>query len=155
MSRRIGIAFTKPVGDRNRRNEYGIFDDGTCIYEGYRFTESDGTETQVGLPLAGPGSKQLYGQFFANSFDVVRYFGKKEAHGQTQIPVKEEDHAQPIRKADQRSTYGTGSGNPVSMPVQVLQAYPVYSISEAPPSESGRGNTDVPQLSEVEHLPKR
>lgn len=73
--KRIGIAFTTPRGPTNRRDEYGLYDSGTCRYEGYRETRPDG-EAMVGLPLAGPNAAHLQPSipFVESHFAEVRWF---------------------------------------------------------------------------------
>jgi len=77
--KRIGVCFTRPRGSTERRDEYGIYDSGVCIYEGYRFIEKDGTETMVGLPLAGRGAAHLQPHilFDPKHYEVVHYFEEK------------------------------------------------------------------------------
>jgi ribosomal protein L24E len=73
--KRIGVAITKPRGSTNRQDVYGIYDNGTAKYEGYR--EGD---WQTGIPLAGPSSDPPAIQFDPAHFEEVRYFeGAKEA----------------------------------------------------------------------------
>lgn len=75
--KRIGVAFSPPWGPTQRRFEYGIYEDGTCRYEGYRETRPDG-EAMVGLPLSGPNAAHMQPvmPFVETHYAEVRYFGQ-------------------------------------------------------------------------------
>jgi len=72
---RVGVAFTKPQGETQRRREYGILRGSAgslyTRYEGYR----EGS-TQVGLPLAGVHAswRQPLIPFVEAHFETVRFF---------------------------------------------------------------------------------
>lgn len=78
-AKRIGIAFSKPRGKNQRRDQCGVYDNGTARYEGHRYQAADG-EVQVGLPLGGRGAAhtQTPFQFDATHFGEVTYFKAKD-----------------------------------------------------------------------------
>lgn len=78
--KRIGVAFTQPRGADQHKNQYGILRSPHgglyARFEGHRKTEADGTETQVGLPLAGVMAswRQPLIEFYPNDYATVRFF---------------------------------------------------------------------------------
>jgi len=85
---RVGVAFSKPRGKTQRREQYGIWRSSGmpygiktapklyAQYEGYREQRADG-EAQVGLPLGGPGWRpQPMTDFVPSHYAEVRFFDK-------------------------------------------------------------------------------
>jgi len=81
--KRVGIAFSHPRGETQRRDEYGIYrgEAGSLFakYAGYREQSPTG-EVWVGLPLAGPNAcwRQPYIDFYPGGFKDVRFFKEKK-----------------------------------------------------------------------------
>jgi len=84
--KRVGVAFSKPRGVTNRRDEYGIYESSGKAYgmdvpkrlytkyEGYREHTPKG-EVQTGLALGGPGWRaESYLDFKPEHFGEVRFF---------------------------------------------------------------------------------
>lgn len=90
---RVGVAFGKPHGASQRRDEYGIYESPAVSYgvpvppeerrlyakyEGYR-EQRVGGEAQVGLPLGGPHwSPQPMIDFVPEHFGTVRFFDGRQ-----------------------------------------------------------------------------
>jgi hypothetical protein len=78
---RVGVAFTRPKGPTQRRNEYEILEtpwgEQRVRYVGYREQKENG-EVLVGLPLAGPHASwaQPVIKFYPNDYEEVRFFKK-------------------------------------------------------------------------------
>ena len=84
--KRVGVAFTKPRGPTQRRDEYGIYESSGMAYgvpvpkslytqyEGYREQRAGG-EAQVGTALGGRGwSPPIKTEFVPSHFAEIRFF---------------------------------------------------------------------------------
>jgi hypothetical protein len=78
-SKRIGIALSFPRGPLARQDEYGVYESGHCLYEGFRDQRPEG-EVRTGLPLGGPNAAHLHSKFkyVESEYSEVSWFNESE-----------------------------------------------------------------------------
>lgn len=104
---RVGIAFTKPTGDNQRRNEYEIlrtkFGGFRARYVGYRHMEN-GQEVMTGLALGGPRWRpEVAIAFYRSNFGDVRFFRSEHDREEAARRVKEKAAKKTSEKTPQET----------------------------------------------------
>lgn len=99
---RVGITFTSPKGDNDRRDEYEIlrtaFGGFRARYVGYRHTE-DGQEVMTGLALGGPGwREEVVIAFYRSDFDDIRFFRSDHDREEAERKVEEKAAKEAYKK---------------------------------------------------------